>query len=80
VRRFAGAQPVCIRHCRLAPLEKELLSQVDAFIQKGWIEPSTNARPTATVNSCQKRTWSGIESWLVKFFLPDFGFLGLEAV
>ena len=39
-----GAQPVYIRQYRLTPLEKsELLKQIDAFIAKGWIEPSTSA-------------------------------------
>jgi predicted aspartyl protease len=39
-----GAHPVCIRQYRLTPLEKaELLLQVDAFVAKGWIEPSTSS-------------------------------------
>ena len=39
-----GAHPVCIRQYRLTPLEKaELLTQVDAFIEKGWIEPSASS-------------------------------------
>ena len=39
-----GAEPVYIRQYRLTPLEKvELLRQVDDFIKKGWIEPSTSA-------------------------------------
>ena len=38
-----GAQAVHIRQYRLTPLEKEeLMKQVNAFIEKGWIEPSTS--------------------------------------
>lgn len=39
-----GAHPVHIRQYRLTPLEREeLMKQVDAFIDKGWIEPSTSS-------------------------------------
>ena len=38
-----GAHAVHIRQYRLTPLEKsELIEQVKAFIEKGWIEPSTS--------------------------------------
>ena len=37
------ANPVYVRQYRLTPLEKaELIRQVDAFISKGWIEPSSS--------------------------------------
>ena len=39
-----GAKPVHIRQYRLTPLEREeLLRQVDAFIEKGWIELSASS-------------------------------------
>ena len=38
-----NANPVYVRQYRLTPLEKaELVKQVDAFIKKGWIEPSVS--------------------------------------
>ena len=36
-----ASHPIAMKQYRLTPLEKaELLKQVDAFIEKGWIEPS----------------------------------------
>ena len=44
IELIPGAHPVCIRQYRLTPLEKEeLIKQVDAFVAKGWIEPSTSS-------------------------------------
>jgi hypothetical protein len=44
IELIPGAHPVCIRQYRLTPMEKaELLLQVDAFVAKGWIEPSTSS-------------------------------------
>ena len=44
IEMLAGAKPVNIKQYRLTPLEREdLLKQVDAFIEKGWIEPSTSS-------------------------------------
>ena len=38
-----GIEPVCIRQYRMTPLEKsELVTQIDDFINKGWIELSTS--------------------------------------